>query len=656
MPRHARHSPNISARPSPHLEPRDSPGIGPIDRIDSLRTTSFTLNDSGGRELGGTARSGLSAGGYGSTGREIRHSLANRTPHGDLQRIRSRYFKHPEDDDKCAAHRAALAAKLRADSGVKFSLGYDVSGAAQPTDYAVLLEWLDPAFRRSSWTQVPRFSTVSRNSRNSRSSAPGEEETPQATDSEQIPDWISWDVFQAEFMRLSQHPEAHAERPAVPRRQLVLGGDEGAGGRFWAVIRRVIAKYDISPEDDYGRHPAVLSPPLAPSGRHGRLGLVCSAHVLSALALVIGASAMALIGSALGPLLPAPGGGVPFPVGRNASARALLLGCWTAQVLHLVFLTCMLLSFVALATSGDVAEVRAAAIRWICSKRGFVVAVVTGVCSGVGSSCWTLAFLQTSTSSAYVFNAFPPAFITLLRVVSGIGSNTIEHVGLGLCVVGVFFEFGGVSPTSVAPAPTMGAVLALVSSLTNTVCLISGKHATEIVPTVVYLAGITLFSAFAQLALTPLIVHEVSFSRDPEMGLFGWASPENEASGFHWVVLLFALGQWGIFTALRSMAVLTVSLTLAVVPVVATTFAVAVTHAEVSWPAPVSLLSGGLIVCGIICLVVGSGQFQEGDAPIDPDDMNTVTVDAAPDSPFAAQRDRIQGSRWEEERQQYRDP
>eukprot|EP01062_Namystynia_karyoxenos_P003085 TRINITY_DN11086_c0_g1_i1.p1 TRINITY_DN11086_c0_g1~~TRINITY_DN11086_c0_g1_i1.p1 ORF type:complete len:706 (+),score=162.37 TRINITY_DN11086_c0_g1_i1:103-2118(+) len=582
---------------------------------------------------------------------------ASRNPTEELQRLRCTYFLDERTGEpRERGHRATLAARLRADPGAKLFMQEDCAATTQPTDYTQLLDWLDPASaRRPSFSlaplppnNIPIGTRISgQGSGGSEPDVPSFHSSPAGPsdpESGLSNEWVQWSDFRSAFLRFSRHPEAEEKHPQHHRRQLVPRGDEGARGRFRALLRRVLAKYDARPERDHDLHPpdprqtrSERTPLLAAPRRAWR------SEWCGAIALVLGCMAMAGIGSALDPFLYVPAHAAPPPapavvphrhavnatLSQERGVTALLLAGWTAQGLHVLFLGLSTLSFLGHLVAGDAGDVRIASVNWFCSRRGFAVAVTTGMCSGIGSSCWTLSFSKSTTFTAYLFNAFPPAVIMGLRALTGQDPTVLEVVGLCLSFFGALLCLLSAVADDATPAPRAGALLAAVSSLTNTVCIIAGKHAAATVPTVVYLAGITLFSACVQLLLAVCLVAGVSFTTQADLGLFGWVS-DRWWPHYRWVVGLFALGQWGILSALRSIQTLRVAAGMSVVPVLAVVWA-KTTHTA-PWPGPVALMGGVVIVAGTVLLVVG-GKNQ-ADGPLDPLDASTIVIEAPPESPI----------------------
>eukprot|EP00756_Hemistasia_phaeocysticola_P054257 Hpha_TRINITY_DN30190_c0_g1::TRINITY_DN30190_c0_g1_i1::g.110601::m.110601 len=337
-------------------------------------------------------------------------------------------------------------------------------------------------------------------------------------------------------------------------------------------------------------------------------------RVFGGACLLIGLISMSCIGSVASEFA--------FPSDGGHPVNGMLLGCWIAQSLHIIFVIVSLLQYL-----GSSREERAR-LRWLLTGRGFLVTLIAGTFSGIGSGCWTLSFGLTSVPQSYLFNAFPPTVIMIVRCIAGLPTFWDERLGVVVGVIGAVLVLMGSAGGSNGPDPVLGDCLAFMSSVSNAVCVLSGKFAAGEVPTTAYLAGVTLGSALVQLIFCLFILDDSShlLSTHETLGMFGWLA-ERWRFLFPCLAAAFTVGQWCMFAALTVVPALGVSMVLTAQPIVATIMGVAVLQTEDHWPAPLAIFGGLLIVAGSL-FVVYSSSSHEMEAP-DEEELVEM-VDASP--------------------------
>eukprot|EP01065_Artemidia_motanka_P050463 TRINITY_DN8646_c0_g1_i1.p1 TRINITY_DN8646_c0_g1~~TRINITY_DN8646_c0_g1_i1.p1 ORF type:complete len:618 (+),score=170.24 TRINITY_DN8646_c0_g1_i1:72-1856(+) len=313
--------------------------------------------------------------------------------------------------------------------------------------------------------------------------------------------------------------------------------------------------------------------------------------------LLVGVLSMSCIGSVASQFA--------FPSDGGPAVNGMLLGCWIAQALHVIFVA---VSIFVVWRQGPEQRKK---LRWLLTSRGILVTVIAGCFSGLGSGCWTLSFGLTSVPQAYLFNAFPPTVIMIFRSIAGLPPFWDERLGVLVGVVGAFLVLlGSAEGESQSPNPLLGDCLAFISSVSNAICVMSGKFAANEVPTTVYLSCVTLGSALVQFLFCAAFVSSDNLlSADPNEGVLGWAS-DRWFQLFACLAGAFTLGQWGMFAALSVVPALGVSMVLTAQPIVATIMGVAVLRTEQSWPAPLAIAGGMLIVVGSLFVVYSSSKHE----------------------------------------------
>eukprot|EP01065_Artemidia_motanka_P020432 TRINITY_DN24467_c0_g1_i2.p1 TRINITY_DN24467_c0_g1~~TRINITY_DN24467_c0_g1_i2.p1 ORF type:complete len:459 (+),score=152.58 TRINITY_DN24467_c0_g1_i2:76-1452(+) len=277
-----------------------------------------------------------------------------------------------------------------------------------------------------------------------------------------------------------------------------------------------------------------------------------------------------------------------------------LLGCWIAQGLHLFFLAS---SFMILSARADLRT------RITVPPQVLILLAVTGLCSGVGSAGFTTALKMTSQTDAYLFNSFPPTFIMIARTLSGCPTFVGERVAVAVNLFGAYLNVhGAVRNDQSGSNPMLGDALALLSSATDALTIVTSKFLCTSLPTPVILSVITFFSAASQAVVSFLVWPDVTFDADPSTGVFGWASAEWVN---WWLVLVtaFFLGQMCMLGSLNVLPSLVMSMGQTLQPVGATFVAVVITQQE-PLPSTMSLCGGGLILVGCTLLAYSSRNHQ----------------------------------------------
>eukprot|EP01062_Namystynia_karyoxenos_P031865 TRINITY_DN235_c1_g2_i1.p1 TRINITY_DN235_c1_g2~~TRINITY_DN235_c1_g2_i1.p1 ORF type:complete len:566 (+),score=165.87 TRINITY_DN235_c1_g2_i1:124-1821(+) len=325
-----------------------------------------------------------------------------------------------------------------------------------------------------------------------------------------------------------------------------------------------------------------------------------AAYIFAGVSLTLGLLAMSCIGSVASKFA--------FPDDGLPAVNGMLLGCWIAQSLHVIFVLLSAITFIRQSPE------QRAKWKWLLTGKGAGVTAVAGTFSGIGSGCWTLSFGLTSVPQSYLFNAFPPTIIMIFRALSGLPTFRGERLGVLIGIAGAVLCLLGAEAGN-APDPILGDCLAFISSVSNAICVMSGKFAAGEIPTVVYLAGVTLYSALVQFIFSAATLgmgaegHSGLLSTDDVSGVLGWTSPRWRML-FLAVASAFTIGQWGMFAALQVIPALGVSMVLTAQPIVATIMGVAVLRTEDHWPAPLACIGGFLIVGGSLLVIHSSSQHE----------------------------------------------
>eukprot|EP01062_Namystynia_karyoxenos_P070391 TRINITY_DN65776_c0_g1_i1.p1 TRINITY_DN65776_c0_g1~~TRINITY_DN65776_c0_g1_i1.p1 ORF type:complete len:550 (+),score=152.96 TRINITY_DN65776_c0_g1_i1:85-1650(+) len=290
-----------------------------------------------------------------------------------------------------------------------------------------------------------------------------------------------------------------------------------------------------------------------------------------------------------------------------------LLGSWVAQGLHFCF---FFASIVWLAASAEARK------SFYVRPRMFLLLAVTGIASGVGSAGFTTSLTFTSQTDAYLFNSFPPTFIMIVRTLSGCPTFCGEKVAVLINLVGAYLNVKGTVAHSVSSGshPLLGDALALFSSATDALTILTSKFLCTSLPTPVILCVITFFSAITQAGAALLIYPETTLSASPDGGVFGWAT--SDWVGW-WALLVgaFFIGQMCMLGSLNMLPSLVMSMGQTMQPVGATIVAVCITKQE-PLPSPMSLVGGSLIVLGCMLLAYASRNHQLDES----DDAEEVEV------------------------------
>eukprot|EP01063_Lacrimia_lanifica_P033189 TRINITY_DN5842_c2_g1_i1.p1 TRINITY_DN5842_c2_g1~~TRINITY_DN5842_c2_g1_i1.p1 ORF type:complete len:590 (+),score=51.19 TRINITY_DN5842_c2_g1_i1:91-1860(+) len=326
--------------------------------------------------------------------------------------------------------------------------------------------------------------------------------------------------------------------------------------------------------------------------------------VLGWAALLLGVTAM----SSIGPL-----------AAHFQGIQGVLLGCWIAQAMSLVFMATALGSYFIFPrnTFGK-------PLTWLLRIRdrdnpsapgGLPVLLLAGVASGVGSGAWTQSFAMTPIPLAYLLASFGPSVIVLFRMISSCAviPSRLELVGVVVGVLGgvatcVGSMAGGALGTASLATMIFGNILAFTCSVTTAICAMAGKFA-SCVSTVFYLAGVCVLSGATQAVLSSMLIANFTVTTDPNFGLFGWLHPQWHPV-FFYLVLSFVIGQWGLFfflqvgTALQQAAVMTAQ------PLIATMLGVLVFGTQAHFPSLV-VAGGGLVTIVGSLLVIVAGQHHQ---------------------------------------------
>eukprot|EP01061_Rhynchopus_euleeides_P008232 TRINITY_DN1728_c0_g1_i1.p1 TRINITY_DN1728_c0_g1~~TRINITY_DN1728_c0_g1_i1.p1 ORF type:complete len:691 (+),score=225.43 TRINITY_DN1728_c0_g1_i1:171-2243(+) len=326
--------------------------------------------------------------------------------------------------------------------------------------------------------------------------------------------------------------------------------------------------------------------------------------VMGWLALVVGVTFMSAIG----------------PFASRIAVNGYLLGCWVAQAMSLCFLA-LSIAFLAVARRHEGRSTTSPLwlLRWRNSSDpednspgGLPVLLLSGVCSGLGSGCWTLSFSLTPIPLAYLFASFGPSVIVFFRMLApsaGVPPARLEVMGVAIGVIGCLITcVGSLTGTSGFGLVQLGGnILAFVCSVTNAVCGMCGKYA-SCVPTVLYLTGVCVLSGLTQLVLSYLFL-PVSFDTHPTTGVFGWLNPVWYPN-FILIVISFVVGQWGLFFFLQVGTALQQATVMTSQPVITTILGVAVLGTQSDWPNLYIMLGGVITILGSLLVIVG-GQHHE---------------------------------------------